>query len=243
MTMRPAAILLDLDDTILSSLGGQREAWDAVLRVYEGRFGDHEHGTVHAGMLDASRSLWDDADSHREWRQDIRAARRELVRRAFTALTLDDEALCHELADAFSDHRDEAMHLFPGAVDALEALRARGIPLALITNGGAPAQRAKIERFDLARHFDHILVEGEFGKGKPEPEVFHHLMDCFGTTPETTWVVGDNLEWEVVAPQKLGMFAIWCDAHRRGLPQDCGVVPDRIIHSLAELLEGLDDQP
>ena len=239
--MRPAAILIDLDDTILSSLGGQREAWAQVLAGFEGRFGEHDHASVHAGVLEASRSLWDDAESHRHWRQDIRAARREIVARTFAALAVDDMRLCHELADTFSDHRDEAAHLFPGAVDALEALRAQGIGLGLVTNGGAAAQRAKIERFDLARHFDHILIEGEFGRGKPEPEVFHHLMACFGTTPDTTWVVGDNLDWEVVAPQKLGMFAIWCDAHRRGLPEGCGVVPDRIVHDLGELLEGLDE--
>ena len=238
--MRPAAILFDLDDTILSSLDGQREAWAQVLAAYDGRFGDHAHETVHRGVLEASRSLWDDAESHRHWRQDIRAARRELVHRAFASLALDDLALCHDLADAFSDHREEAMHLFPGALDALQALRALGIPLGLVTNGGAAAQRAKIERFDLARHFDHILVEGEFGRGKPEPEVFLHLMACFGTTPDTTWVVGDNLDWEIVAPQKLGMFAIWCDAHRKGLPEGCTIVPDRIVHQLGELLEGLD---
>ena len=238
--MRPAAILIDLDDTILSSLGGQREAWAEVLAAFDGRFGGHDHGAVHEGVLAASRSLWDDADSHRHWRQDIRAARREVVRRAFAALALEDEALGHHVADSFSDHRDAAMFLFPGAVETLGALRERGITLALVTNGGAEAQRAKIERFDLARHFDHILVEGEFGKGKPEPEVFHHLMACCGSGPEATWVVGDNLEWEVVAPQKLGIHAVWCDAHRRGLPQDCRIVPDRIIHALPELLEGID---
>lgn len=240
--MRPAAILIDLDDTILSSTGGQREAWAEVLAAFDGRFGEHGHATVHRGVLEASRSLWSDAESHRRWRQDIRAARREVVRRAFAALALDDAALGHELADTFSDHRHAAMYLFPGAVDTLEALRGRGIPLGLVTNGAASEQRDKVERFDLARHFDHILIEGEFGRGKPEPEVFHHLMACFGTTPETTWVVGDNLEWEVEAPQKLGMHAIWCDAHRKGLPEGCGVTPDRIIHELTELLEGLDER-
>ena len=63
--MRPAAILIDLDDTILSSLGGQREAWAQVLACFEGRFGEHDHASVHAGVLEASRSLWDDAESHR----------------------------------------------------------------------------------------------------------------------------------------------------------------------------------
>ena len=64
-------------------------------------------------------------------------------------------------------------------------------------------------------------------------------MACFGTTPATTWVVGDNLEWEVAAPQKLGMTAIWCDPHRHGLPEGSTIVPQRTIHELGELLEGL----
>lgn len=164
------------------------------------------------------------------------------MRLTLESLGCAEPALCHEVADAFSEHRDRAMACFPGAVDALEELRARGIPLGLVTNGAGSTQRAKIERFDLARHFDHILIEGEFGRGKPEPEVFLHLMACFGTTPTTTWVVGDNLEWEVVAPQKLGMHAIWCDAHGQGLPADCTVVPDRIVRGLGELLEGLDGE-
>jgi hypothetical protein len=25
-----------------------------------------------------------------------------------------------------------------------------------------------------------------------------------------TWMVGDNPEWEIVAPQRLGIYAIWC---------------------------------
>ena len=31
-------------------------------------------------------------------------------------------------------------------------------------------------------------------------------------------MVGDNLEWEVAAPQRLGIHAIWLDAYKAGLP-------------------------
>jgi FMN phosphatase YigB (HAD superfamily) len=32
-----------------------------------------------------------------------------------------------------------------------------------------------------------------------------------GVGPHETWMVGDNLEWEIVAPQRLGIYAIWHD--------------------------------
>ena len=49
-------------------------------------------------------------------------------------------------------------------------------------------------------------------------------------------MIGDNLEWEVVAPQRLGIYAIWIDVHGDGLPADSTIKPDRIIRSLTELL-------
>jgi putative hydrolase of the HAD superfamily len=49
-------------------------------------------------------------------------------------------------------------------------------------------------------------------------------------------MVGDNLEWEVAAPQRLGIHAIWHDGYGTGLPPDCPVRPDRIIRRLSELL-------
>jgi putative hydrolase of the HAD superfamily len=65
-------------------------------------------------------------------------------------------------------------------------------------------------------------------------------MGALGVTPADTWMVGDNLEWEVDTPQRLGIYAIWMDAHGDGLPADSKVKPDRIIRSLTELLQDLE---
>jgi putative hydrolase of the HAD superfamily len=62
-------------------------------------------------------------------------------------------------------------------------------------------------------------------------------MEALRVKPHETWMVGDNLEWEVAAPQRLGIFAIWHDALGRGLPPGTTIRPDRIIRSLSELLE------
>ena len=84
--------------------------------------------------------------------------------------------------------------------------------------------------------FDHIQIEGEHGFGKPEERAYRHALDALGVTARDTWMVGDNLEWEVAAPQHLGIFAIWKDLLGDGLPAGTPIRPDRIIHSLTELL-------
>jgi FMN phosphatase YigB (HAD superfamily) len=43
-------------------------------------------------------------------------------------------------------------------------------------------------------------------------------MEVLGVGPHETWMVGDNLEWEIVAPQRLGIYAIWHDGYGVGLP-------------------------
>ncbi len=119
----------------------------------------------------------------------------------------------------------------------LQALRERGVKLALVTNGPSDTQRAKIERFGLAGFFDHIQIEGEVGFGKPEEQAYRHAMAALDVLPHETWMVGDHLEWEVAAPQRLGIHAIWHDPYGRGLPPGSEVRPDRIIRRLSELLD------
>jgi len=116
-------------------------------------------------------------------------------------------------------------------------LRASGCRLALLTNGSAQMQRSKIDRFALAGHFDTILIEGEVGFGKPDPRVYQRALELLGVAPGDTWMVGDNLEWDVAEPQRQGIYGIWIDVRGSGLPQGHPVRPDRIIRKLSELRE------
>jgi FMN phosphatase YigB (HAD superfamily) len=54
--------------------------------------------------------------------------------------------------------------------------------------------------------------------------------------PDETWMVGDNLEWEIMTLQRLGIYAIWLDGYGVGLPRNSPIRPDRIIRRLSELL-------
>lgn len=239
MSKLPRAMLIDMDDTILSAYGRPEIAWNNVAAEFSEEFAPLSSQQVAAAVLDSGRRFWSAAEA--AWRLKLSEARHVVVRDGFAALAAAGHKplpmdLAIRLADRFSAYREEEMFIFPGAHDAIDALKALGVKLALVTNGAAGPQRAKVERFALTHRFDHIQIEGEHGFGKPEERAYLHAMAALGVTAAETWMIGDNLEWEVEAPQRLGIYAIWIDVHGDGLPVDSTVKPDRIIRSLAELL-------
>lgn len=236
MTTIPGqALLVDLDDTVINYGGSAAVSWRAVCAWAAQETPGLEADALFAEIDRVRAWYWSDPERHREGRADLRAASCRIVQQALGELGHDRPKLAQAIAERYRDLRDESIHLFPGAVGALERLRARGVRLGLVTNGTGADQRAKIERFHLARHFDHIQIEGEFGCGKPDPRVYHAAMDALRSRPDETGFVGDNLEWDVAAPQRLGLYAIWIDTARAGLPGGTAVRPHRIIHALAEL--------
>ena len=46
-------------------------------------------------------------------------------------------------------------------------------------------------------------------------------------------MVGDNLDWDVAQPQRMGIFGIWVDARGAGVPDTSDVRPDRVIRGLS----------
>ena len=238
----PRAILFDLDDTILVAFGPAQSQWQRTIAAFAGRLGPIEAQAVAGAIQAASTELWADPSRHKYWRHRIGDARRKIVVDAFAVLAAEGHPVPAQmvgdaLADAYNALHDEELAMFPDAHETLDKLKELGVKLALITNGAAEPQRAKVVRFALEHRFDHIQIEGEHGFGKPEERAYTHAMEVLGVAPRETWMVGDNLEWEVVGPQRLGIRAIWHDGYGAGLPPGCEIKPDRIIRRLSELLE------
>lgn len=233
----PKAILFDMDDTILAYSQDTELSWRMVCEMYAGSVDGIHPETLRKAIRQGAAQYWSDSERHRTGRLQLDVTRQEIVIDVLLQLGIDKPALGREIAMAYSVHREECIQPFPGAIDTLRALQEGGVRLALLTNGNAAMQRGKIEKHQLAPFFDCILIEGEFGIGKPDRRVYLHALDCLDVTPQETWMVGDNLEWEVVMPQSLGIFAIWHDHAGAGLPESSTARPDRIIGALPELLK------
>jgi putative hydrolase of the HAD superfamily len=229
------ALLVDLDDTLLDYTGGVDDSWQHACAVVAAPAGVDPIALVPA-IARARRWFWDDPERQRH-RVDMMGAWTKIAALALEEVGVTGVPFAARVAEHFAAHRWERMCLFPGVGDALARLRARGIPLGLVTNGDRRQQRRKIEQFDLARFFDVIVIEGEFGAGKPEEAVYRHALAALGARPEDAWMVGDNLEWDVAAPQRLGLRGVWVDGPGTGLPTPEPTRPDLIIRAFIEMLE------
>jgi putative hydrolase of the HAD superfamily len=232
----PSVLLLDLDDTILDDSGAREECWRIACAEAAAARPGLDSELLRREVERVRDVFWSDPDRHRDWRSQMRRAWVHIASEALAALGVDDPALGQLLGNRHFELRDAAIAPLPGAIDALHRLRSLGLKLGLVTNGGSEGQRAKIERFALATHFDYIGIEGEVGYGKPHRGAYEAALRSLRATPEHTWMVGDNLEWDVSGAQAVGIYGIWLDKQGRGLPPDAIARPDRIVRSVPDLL-------
>jgi putative hydrolase of the HAD superfamily len=234
----PRAVLFDMDDTLISAYRQPELAWAAILAEFEADLPAWDVTAAVQAISAAAERFWADESRHRSGRLNLLDARAGIIREGFTALggTIPGDDVLRRISARYDSYRNEQMYLFPYAHEVVDTMRAAGVKLALITNGAAKPQRAKVDRFELTDRFHHIQIEGEHGFGKPEERAYRHALSVLGVEAHETWMVGDNLEWEVVAPQRLGIHAIWHDSLGNGLPDGHHARPDRIIRCLSELL-------
>lgn len=238
MGQYPAAVLLDLDDTLISFEGVSGKAWDICGDDFIGR---HRPGFSKEELLFAIEETktwyWGDPIRHKTGRENLIQARRDVVGRALSTLGITDQDVVHGLADQYSACHDGLVHLYPNTLSTLNTLRASGVRLALITNGTSQGQRAKLARFHLTDYFEHILIDQELGFGKPDVRVFQHALSLLQLNSRDVWMVGDNLVWDIQGPQAIGIYAIWHDYRKTGLMPHASIIPDRIITDIGELVQ------
>jgi putative hydrolase of the HAD superfamily len=235
MTVNTCGVLFDLDDTLVAFDAVTNSSWREVCLEYTTANPGVDPEALFAAIRKISDWYWSDPERHRIGRNNMAPARRSVVREAFLTMDLP-EADADVVAERYATVRLENMYVLPGAQSTLDLLRSRGYRLGLLTNGDGETQRYKIERFDLAKYFETILIEGEIGHGKPDARIYRLALSTLGLKPEQTYMVGDNLSWDVEAPQKMGIKAIWIDRKGAGVPVGSTAVPHRVIRDISEVL-------
>lgn len=242
--VKPRALLFDLDDTLVSFSTGQERLWLQVLE---------EHGALLVGsqpdrdlnelvrVLDESVSpaYWADEERAVRGRLELYRARREVLSLGLEAMGWDvPTAAIERVADAYTDAKERAVAPLGDAIPVVHHLRKQGYALALLTNGGSEFQRRKIRRYELESLFDVILIEGEWGVGKPHPSVFREAMRCLNVASDEAWMIGDNYDADVVGAANVGIRGVWLH-HGRRLPNG-SVTPLHTIGHVRELLSLLE---
>lgn len=135
--------------------------------------------------------------------------------------------------------------LVPPAVDdgaraALDELRARGLPICLVSNTmRTPGEvlRKILDRYGLLASFDVLTFSDECGIRKPDPEIFLLTLRQVGALPKEAVHVGDDPVLDVEGAKDAGMRVIQVAAGGRATGP---VKPDAVISCLSELPAALD---
>jgi len=208
----PAAVLFDWGDTLI------RFVYDEAL--------------VEAGHRAGLEALWrDDLPEVERMAAHFRERYEPLFWAPGTVEELEYPGLVRQLLSDFGvEVDDEELTRFLEAEHAawdparqaaantpalLEALRARGLKLGLVSNAFDPGWLLHRERLDFS------VFSSEVGKRKPHPAIFERALDALGVAATDTVFVGDRLYEDVRGAGELGMTtvqALWfrADEHPEG---------------------------
>lgn len=169
-----------------------------------------------------------------------------LVRRVLQASLgrAPDEALFERAQALFAGHYERengrASRPFPGVIEGLEAMRARGLRLACVTNKHSRFTLPLLATTGLARFFDAVVTSDMAGARKPDPVVFLHACRLLAVAPARACAIGDSANDAEGARAAGCRFLLVPYGYREGraLAQ---IACDGVVASLAEaarLLKG-----
>jgi pyrophosphatase PpaX len=75
---------------------------------------------------------------------------------------------------------DDLVRPYPGALEALEGLRDRGVPMAVVTSKGEEIARRTLGVCGMEGHFAVLVTADQVERGKPDPEPVHRALDLLG---------------------------------------------------------------
>jgi putative hydrolase of the HAD superfamily len=236
--MLPRAVFFDLDDTLLDGYSAMLAAWAVVCSEASPRLGC-EPDALRDAIRREAMSFWKDESAVGHWRVRLADARTHVIHAALEAEGWD-VSLAEGISRRYGEEHRAALVPFDDALETVEAVRAAGVRVGLLTNGPRALQRDKVERFKLEPLMDVIVIEGEFGRGKPAREVFEHGLRVLGAPPEQAWHVGDNLYADIGGAKGCGLSAAWIHRDRLELREDVGAArPDLVISNLRQLRDAL----
>lgn len=109
----------------------------------------------------------------------------------------------------------------------------QNIKLGIITNGGTDFQYRKIDKLDLKKYMDTIIISEEVKVRKPDRAIFELALSKLKGNKINTIFVGDNPEWDIKGAIDAGLIAVWISNGQSWEIKNYS--PNFIINDLSEL--------
>jgi len=218
-------IFFDLDHTIWDF---DKNAEETLHELY-GIYGLKELGLHSADLFIETytrnnHQLWAEYHTGRITKNQLREAR---FKKTFLDLGMRPEILPAGFEDDYVRLCPTKTNLFPDAHETLQYLQSK-YTLHLISNGFSESQGTKINKTNIGRYFQHVIISDVIGVNKPDKAIFEHALSLAQTTKDKSLMIGDSLEADVYGALNFGMDAIYFNPAGLDKPVDVPVQISRL---------------
>ncbi len=153
-----------------------------------------------------------------------------------------------QLVQAYRLHNDEVhdtlIKVFPHTISTLDALKAAGLQLGVVTSKRHVAAVRGLHCFNLENYFEFIISPDDWPEHKPQPGPILHGCELIGADPQTCIYVGDS-PYDIQAGNAAGcetIAALWGMFSREVLLaenptyvcSDMSEIPELVLGSAAQ---------
>lgn len=180
-----AALLFDLDGTLIDSMPHHHVAWQEWHRRRALPFDPDGFFAATAGRTNA-----------------------EIMRTLVPGATADDYlAMGHEKEALYREIAVQSLELIPGFEALRASARERGLQLAICTASTPENMALAFGRFGLDAQMDTVVSPADGVRGKPHPDVFLEAARRLGVAPADC-VVFEDAPLGIEAARRAGMTAV-----------------------------------
>jgi 2-haloalkanoic acid dehalogenase type II len=168
---------------------------------------------------------------HRDMFRDAAAATLESLG------AVPDEAHLQRFRQMQWDCHRRDFALRAGVIETLQALRARGLHIGMVSNIDEDQLHHLIDVAGLRSHFDSLLSSEAAAACKPDPAIFSEALRRAACRPQEALFVGDTLAQDVAGAHRAGIRSVLIWHRDDKPPPGDGVTPDHVIRRIPELLD------
>ena len=232
------ALLIDFDNTIVDYNKNEQQALENLLDSFD--VSQNKYSEIIAYYKEINNYYWSEFEQKTFSISEVQRKRFEDLQVKYPELNESADQLNKKYLDFFisSTKVDET------TIEMLKFLKDKmGIILVLITNGIHWVQTERLQNCGLIDIFHTYFTSESVGFAKPHPKMFEESITFINNfnggriNPDDIWVIGDNLNADIVGAKKMNLKACWITSKEKKIDLDKEFQPDIIANSFLEFID------